>query len=315
VSDLVARICWCGATTAHPLGTFPTGVGTFALVQCDGCGVQALDPQPTDAQLTAAYASDYYGATRRKFIWPISSLVGLFQNRRARMAAKWLPKGGRILDIGCGNGGFLAQMQDMGFAVEGTEWSAHSAARVPAECSIAVHVGDLLSLDLPRQAYDLITLWHVFEHLRQPREALLRIGDLLAPSGALIMSMPNAESWQARMFGTHWFHHDPPRHLFAFGRSSLTQLLNLTGFEVKAFHSFSMEQNPYGLIQSMLNAWGFPRDRAYTVLKGLSHQRLGTRVVDLSLAGFLTTPAIAHSIVESKCGKGATMTIIAKRQS
>ena len=75
------------------MGVFECGSilsATFNLVQCDGCGVQALWPQPTDAQLTAAYASDYYGASRRKFIWPISSMVGFFQNRRARMAARWL---------------------------------------------------------------------------------------------------------------------------------------------------------------------------------------------------------------------------------
>jgi 2-polyprenyl-3-methyl-5-hydroxy-6-metoxy-1,4-benzoquinol methylase len=297
------------------VGTFDTEGGSFALIECDGCGAQLLHPQPSDAQLVAAYASDYYGASRRKFIWPISSLVGVFQSRRARMAAKWLARGGKILDIGCGNGGFLLQMKSMGFAVEGTEWSAQSAARVPADANIAVHVGDLLSLDLSAHSFDLITLWHVFEHLRDPQRALERLGELLAPGGTLIMSMPNAESWQARSFGTNWFHHDPPRHLFAFGRSSLTQLLEITGFEVRGFHSFSMEQNPYGFIQSVLNGWGFPRDRAYTTLKGLSKQALGTRVTDVSMVGLLTLPAVAHSIVEAMAGHGATMTLVAQRKN
>lgn len=242
-------------------------------------------------------------------------MVGVFQNRRARMAAKWLASRGRILDIGCGNGGFLLQMKSMGFSVEGTEWSDQSAARVPPDAGFTVHVGDLLSLDLPQHGYDLITLWHVFEHLRDPRRVLERIVELLSPTGALIMSMPNAESWQARSFGTHWFHHDPPRHLFAFGRKSLTKLLELSGLEVRAFHSFSMEQNPYGFIQSVLNGWGFPRDRAYTTLKGLSKQPLAARVLDLSLVGLLTVPAIAHSIAEAMAGHGATMTIVAQQRS
>jgi hypothetical protein len=103
--------------------------------------------------------------------------------------------------------------------------------------------------------------------------------------------------------------------LFAFGRSSLTQLLEITGFEVRGFHSFSMEQNPYGFIQSVLNGWGFPRDRAYTTLKGLSKQALGTRVTDVSMVGLLTLPAVAHSIVEAMAGHGATMTLVAQRKN
>lgn len=274
-----------------------------------------LWPPPSDAQLAAAYASDYYGASRRKFIWPISSMVGVFQSRRARMAAKWLPKGGRILDIGCGNGGFLLQMKSLGFTVEGTEWSAQSAARVPHETGITVHVGDLLSLDLPRNSFDLITLWHVFEHLRDPRKVMERIDELLSPVGTLILSLPNADSWQAHSFRTHWFHHDPPRHLFAFGRNALTKLLEFSGFDVVAFHSFSMEQNPYGFIQSVLNGWGFPRDRAYTTLKGLSRQALGTRLMDLAMVGVLTPVAIVHSIAEAAAGRGATITVVAQRRT
>ena len=229
------------------------------------------------------------------------------------MAAKWLPSGGRILDIGCGNGGFLMRMQAMGFAVEGTEWTQPSAARVPASTGIPVHVGDLLSLDLPRQSFDLITLWHVFEHLRNPPQTLERIRELLKPGGTLIMSMPNAESWQARMFGTSWFHHDPPRHLFGFGRASLVRLLNSCGFVEREFHCYSMEQNPYGFIQSALNACGWPRDRAYTTLKGLGKVSGGTRLVDLSMVALLAGPAVALSVVEDACRRGATMTVVATR--
>ena len=67
------------------------------------------------------------------------------------------------------------------------------------------------------------------------------------------MSMPNAESAQAQRYGTHWFHHDPPRHLFGFGPHSLTHLLEDAGFRVENISTWSLEQNPFGEIQSTLN--------------------------------------------------------------
>jgi SAM-dependent methyltransferase len=198
-----------------------------------------------------------------------------------------------VLDVGCGNGGFLVQMKQMGFVVEGTEWSAQSAARVANEAGITIHVGDLLSLNLPEQSFDLITLWHVFEHLRDPHSTLQAIHRLLKPGGRLIMSMPNAESWQARRFGPHWFHHDPPRHLFAFGVQSLKNLLERDGFEIERISRWSLEQNPYGFVQSWLNARGY-HDAACRI-KGLHATSRGAFRTCCVGAGH---SRVTHSLVE-----------------
>jgi SAM-dependent methyltransferase len=288
-------------------------------VQCNGCGVLALHPQPTtDAELAAAYSNEYYGSSPRKFIAPIAALVGLFQGGRARLVSRRIsaPAHACVLDVGCGNGGFLLQMKRRGFVVEGTEWTSQSAARVPSDANIPVHIGDLIDLDLPLYSFDAITLWHVFEHLRRPRETLDRIRSLLKPggngaehSGWLFMSMPNAESAQAQRYGTHWFHHDPPRHLFGFGPHALTHLLEDAGFRVESISTWSLEQNPFGEIQSALNQRGFPRDRLYNQLKGLSRKPIPTRLADLARMGFLAVPALLGSTIESLRGEGATMTI------
>lgn len=311
------RRCWCGGTAARPVDTFVVGEEHFTLVRCEDCGVCALHPQPSDAQLNTYYAPEYYGASRRKFIKPIAMLVSFLQGGRARFTARYVPAGGRVLDVGCGNGGFLMQLKAKGFQVEGTEWSAQSAARIPRESGITVHVGDLLSLDLPEHQCDLITLWHVFEHLRDPHATLQAIHRLLKPDGTLILSLPNVESWQAQRFGAAWFHHDPPRHLFAFGVRSLTRLLQQDGFAVTRVSTWSLEQNPYGFIQSWLNTRPrmFPRDQAYSTLKGLKTASGWSRLRDLTLVSMLTIPALLHSITEAFVGKGATMTIVSKRNA
>jgi SAM-dependent methyltransferase len=312
--QLIQRACWCGSAHAKVVGEFQLPEGErLNMAQCTGCGVMMLHPQPSDETLARYYSATYYGSSRRKFIGPVAWAVSLFQGGRARLAARYCKVGGRVLDVGCGNGGFLNQMKTRGFDVLGTEWTAESAARVPREFGIQVEIGDLLSLSLPEQSFDLITMWHVFEHLRHPRETLLRAAMLMKPEANLILSLPNAESAQARRFSVNWFHHDPPRHLHGFGPKSLEMLLRQCGFEVISLSTWSLEQNPFGFIQSWLNERGYPRDRLYEVLKGISASTLTQRMTDVSWMGALSGPALALSAIESLRGAGATMTIVARR--
>lgn len=306
-------VCWCGAGGGRFLTAFdPASGGPLRLVRCEACGTARLSPRPGDAVLRRAYDAAYYGAPGRKFVGPVARAVARFQGGRARLASGYLPPGGRVLDVGCGTGGFLLDMQRRGYRAEGTERSAESAARVPPAPGLRIHVGDLLALDLPERGYDLVTMWHVFEHLAEPAAAAARVGRLLVPGGALLLSLPNADAWQARLFGRHWFHHDPPRHLFGFGPRSLARLLDACGFRVERIWTFSLEQNPYGVMQSVLNAAGFPRDRAYEVLKGQRSVPAAQRALDLALLGALGLPALLFALAEAMAGRGGTMVVSAR---
>ncbi|MCC7391759.1 class I SAM-dependent methyltransferase [Candidatus Sumerlaeota bacterium] len=316
----VERDCWCGARTARLVANVRVPDGAqFPLVRCEGCKVYALFPQPDDATLAHYYSNEYYGNSRKKFIGPVAKFVGFFQGGRARHVAREVNRHRRceeprLLDVGCGNGGFLMQMQQRGFAVEGTEWTADSARRIPASAGIPVHVGDLLTLDLPEKSFDAITLWHVFEHLRQPDKTLEKIHRLLKPGGLLFLAMPNHESWQAQRFGTNWFHLDPPRHLFGFGVKSLSALLRLRKFQLLAASTFSFEQNPYGYLQSVLNSRGWPRDRAYGVLKGTSRDAFATKLMDLMRVALLVPAALLYAVAEWRAGRGGTVTMVARKR-
>lgn len=313
------RACWCGATESVEIARFDETVvprdrllNDAVLLGCQGCGVLALDPQPDDAALAAAYASEYYGTTRKKFSGPIAGAVGLFQGARGRRIARRVPKGGRVLDVGCGNGGFLMDLQRRGYLAEGTERSAASAERVPADSGVRVHVGDLLELDLEQKAYDAVTMWHVLEHVRRPYETLQKVKSLLKPNGWFFVAVPNAASTQAQRYGAHWFHHDPPRHLFGFGPRSLSALLAQVGFRVVSSTTFSLEQNPFGELQSALNAAGSrPRDRFYDRLRGVKHEGQA-RLPELARVAALLVPAIARSTLESLLRKGATLEVEAR---
>lgn len=283
--------------------------------ECTNCGVQFLNPQPTDEQLLPYYDTPYYGSSPKKFVGPIAKFVRKWQAQRAALVARRIAPPGRVLDVGCGNGQFLLDLHDAGFQVQGTELSSQSASRVPKAIADNIRVGDLLKLNLTAQHYDAITVWHVLEHVRDPYAICSEIHRLLKPGGWLFLSLPNAQSPEASLFGKHWFHLDPPRHLFGLGTHSLTTLLEAAGFEVMKVNTWSLEQNPYGFMQSCLNAIGFKRDRAYDTLKGMHKGRPIANMADVLLLAMLTLPALCWSSVLSCLGKGSTMTLVARKRS
>lgn len=315
IKELLNRRCWCGNWNASYLFALNiSGKNCYHFYRCLQCGVCFIHPTPDDAQLLRYYESDYYGGSPRKFIEPIAKVIAYFQWERARRVARVVPQGGRILDLGCGNGGFLEKIKLLGYEVEGTEWTEASANRVSKTSGITIHVGDLLGLDLPERHFDAVTMWHVLEHVRNPFETLLKVHHLLKDKGFLFLSLPNQDSWQSRVFGQAWFHLDPPRHLYGFGLPSLRRLLELSGFAIDRSSSFSMEYNPFGFMQSALNAVGFPRDRAYINLKFGNSKPSWIKFADVVLLGLLTLPGFIFELLSSCCQAGATLTVEAGKR-
>lgn len=309
-----ARVdCWCSGPCETVECRFTHTADGWAMACCAVCGTARLVPPPNDATLAAAYAADYYGPGRRKFRGPVGRLFAGTQDGRARWATRLRRAPGTLLDVGCGSGDFLVAMQRRGWTVVGTERDAARAAQVERDRGLPVHAGDLADLPLGPGRVDMVSLWHVLEHLHDPLGVLTRAHDLLAPDGILLLAIPNLDSWQARTFGRHWFHHDPPRHLWAFGRRGLLALLARAGFAPLRVRTFSLEQNPYGVLQSALNAAGFPRDRAYDLLKGVPQGTRATRLLDLALLAGGAAPAVAAAVVEAALRRGGTLNVAAVR--
>jgi SAM-dependent methyltransferase len=293
----------------------------YGVRECPRCHRRALDPRPAPAALAYWYGPSYFGASTRKFIGPVEAFVDLFRDGRAREAARLLARRPaasgerpRVLDVGCGSGLFLAALEKRGFECHGTEFSDETAGRARALPGLRVHAGPIDAETYAPGSFDLISIWHVLEHLGDPDELLRYSARWLRPGGALMVAVPNIDSWQARLFRGAWFHLDPPRHFFHFGPRSLGSALEAAGFRVERMRHLSWEQNLYGVIQSALNSLGFPRDDLYETLKGNRPLLSAPRdAIEVLLAAALFPPAVLFTIGEAAFRHGGTIECVATR--
>ena len=231
----------CGESGATPLFTatdrlYRTTARQFTVVRCDACGLIRLAPQPKPEELRRYYPENYWFA-------PDETAAGRWEEAYRRLVLRdhvafvsgalgHTRAGGPLLDVGCGGGLFLGMMRQRGFRVAGLDISADAAAiawrrqQVPSVCAV------LESSPLRPQSFAGVTMFHVLEHLRDPRAHLIAVHQALQPDGRLVVQVPNAASWQFRLLGRRWNGVDVPRHLFDFRDGDVVRLVESCGFEV-----------------------------------------------------------------------------------
>ncbi len=312
----VAECPVCGSQLARPRFVIPAS--SLRVVDCTECGLGRLHPQPGREMIDRFYPPSYYGVTGAKFVPMVEALVRLVGARHVRMLSRGLAPHARVLDVGCGRGVLLSSLADRGFEVHGFEISAAAAAGADPRAAVCIG-NDLEEAGYPAASFDEVILWHVLEHLPDPRRTLGEIRRILKPGGRLIVAVPNYSSQQARWSGPAWFHLDLPRHLFHFPVAGLRRLLIDSGFAPRSEHHFSLRQNPFGWVQSALNRFRrLPRNGLYTLLKSRPGAEpaygLPARIV-LRLAYWMGMPiACALSVAEALARSGASVCIVAERR-
>ncbi len=139
----------------------------------------------------------------------------------------------RAIDVGCGEGSLLTALQRAGWEVTGVERDPRAAEVARRQSGGSVYVGDFRQIDLPRSAYNLVVMSHVFEHLGDPISSLRRLKELLAPGGRIVLLYPNPESLGARIFREAWFPWEAPRHLVLPPSSALSREIHRAGLAVE----------------------------------------------------------------------------------
>jgi len=241
----------------------------FNIAQCRTCGLWATHPVPPPDQLSKYYESPEYLSHADRPRGVLSRIYGAVRNRairgKHRLMSRHVPKG-RVLDMGCGTGEFLAYLNSRGYQVEGVEPSLR--AREQAIASHGLRVLPALE-HLPHQEhYQAITLWHVLEHMPNLRDTMKRLYALLADRGVLIIAVPDRESWDAQHYGPLWAAWDVPRHVHHFRRKDVARLLEEHGFSLLEVRRMPWDAYYVALLSERYNGHAFPIAAMLALLKG-----------------------------------------------
>ena len=203
--------------------------GEFGQRWCEQCGVFFLSPRPDEESSGDYYLKSYapYQKAADGIAERVGRWLGISQYRQKLV--RGLVADGRILDVGCGNGEFLDALDGRWekFAMDVEE---HAQFASPVRFFEGRIDRDRPDLD----GLDVITLWHVFEHLYHPRKALAHLREMLRPGGFLVVAVPEPACLERRLFGRYWIGWDPPRHVATYSSKSIEALFEGAGLRLVA---------------------------------------------------------------------------------
>lgn len=208
----------------------------FRVVRCQRCGLAFTSPRPDAASIAGFYPFDYEphrGRRRAARFGAVAWLKGLYSGDPERYGPRWRGQG-RLLDVGCGSGGFLDRMHHRGWSVVGLDTAPGAVDHVRNTLGLPAFAGSLPQPVIPPESFDVVTMWQCLEHVHRPLEMLREAYQVLVPGGWLYVTVPNFASGAARWFGADWFGLDLPRHLVHFDPDTLREMLERAGFDVHA---------------------------------------------------------------------------------
>ncbi len=211
---------------------------SFAIVECKECSLRYTNPRPAEAEIGKYYQSDKYishsgsnkselGVTYKLYDWVRNFSIGT----KLSLIKKY-HTAGKLLDLGCGLGYFLNGVKkDQTFEATGADVSNEALAFIKKEFGLeAMNETDLSNF--PNQSFDIITQWHVMEHVHRIDERMLELKRLLSKPGTMFIAVPISNSFDAGYYKQFWDAYDVPRHLYHFTPKSFRLLMEKNDFKV-----------------------------------------------------------------------------------
>ncbi|HYE55086.1 MAG TPA: class I SAM-dependent methyltransferase [Chitinophagaceae bacterium] len=212
---------------------------SFDIWECSDCTARFTQNTPEPDSIGAYYRSDNYishSNTNRGLVNKLYHRVRKITLAQKRKLIQQVTKiqTGNLLDVGAGTGLFVDTMRKGGWKVTGLEPDATARTRAREMNIMLQDISDLYQL--PAANFDVITLWHVLEHVHDVHGYLKQLKHILKHEGHLVIAVPNYTSADARLYRQFWAAYDVPRHLYHFSPASMQALLRLHGFQLEAIY-------------------------------------------------------------------------------
>ena len=238
----------CGSTELDDAGTVKDhsiSGEVFHLVSCSECNFTMTADAPDQSEIGRYYQSDVYishsdtqkGLTDKLY----HSVRKRMLKRKHGIVERHSPRsGGELLDIGSGTGYFPGFMKSQGWKVEGIEVDETARNKSIAQFDLTVFDQSYMS-ELPASRFDVVTMWHVLEHVQDLQGYGQQIRNTLSDDGVLIIAVPNFTSKDAQHYGEYWAAWDVPRHLWHFSPLAMRKFAQGSGFEVAQTYPMPMD--------------------------------------------------------------------------
>lgn len=223
--------------TALSVNDYTVSNTQFTISQCTNCSFLFTNPRPTAKDIGGYYQSTDYISHHDEAKDLMSRIYIMIRNytadQKLKLIKRFAPAATNLLDVGCGTGFFLSTAQTKGYLVHGTE--PDPDALVTAKNRVGSRIYPTIQdPELTSKRFDVITLWHVLEHIHLLNETLNWLHSHLNPDGKLFIAVPNPESYDATEFSIHWAAYDVPRHLYHFSKSTMVHLLKKHNFHLES---------------------------------------------------------------------------------
>jgi SAM-dependent methyltransferase len=207
----------------------------FQLQYCESCTFLFTNPRPSISEIGKYYQSDQYishAGEKKGLIYKVYDIVRDFSIKQKLNLIKKYHKTGKLMYLGCGLGYFLNGVKiDKTFDALGVDVSDEAVEYVKKTFNIDVKNETELD-NLENGSFDIITQWHVLEHVHFLNERMQQLQYLLKDDGTLFIAVPNSKSKDAEMYKEYWDGYDVPRHLYHFNQKSFKMLMEKHGFEI-----------------------------------------------------------------------------------